>query len=82
MVGVGLWSLLALFRGMDMKYASSSSSVVAVLFFAFCTWLVTEVWGNLLVHTLAKLCRRWTTERGAERAVGQRTTELRSSVPS
>ena len=60
---IGAWSTLALFRAMGLPSSvSSSASVAAVLFFSFVTWAAVEVWGNVLLWTLAQICNRWQNE--------------------
>ena len=66
---LGFWAMLAMFRAMGLPPSvSASASVAAVLFFSFVAWAVVEVWGNLLLWTLAHICDRWQQECWEERS--------------
>ena len=58
-----IWSTLAMFRAMGLPSSvSSTASVSAVLFFSFVAWAAVEVWGTVLIYTLAQICNRWLDE--------------------
>lgn len=60
---IGAWSALAMFRAMGLPSSvSSSASVATVLFFSFVSWVSLDVWGNVLLWTLARICNRWQSE--------------------